>query len=100
MRIVLVCSSGMSSSMLVEKMSQASTDRNIKTEISAIPASELIYHLEKTDVILIAPQVRYLEKKIIAQAKPYNIHVEVINQSAYGLLQGDKVLAQVNELIK
>lgn len=94
MKILLVCSAGMSTSMLVNKMRKSAEDRNIAAQIDAVPESELKNNLEGLDVILIGPQVRYLEKKIREQAEPNGIKVDVINQIAYGMMQGDKVLNQ------
>lgn len=99
MNIVLVCSAGMSTSMLVEKMKSSAIERNINATVKAIPESELNNYLEYTDVILIGPQVRYLEDKIKKQADPLGIKVSIINQQAYGLVQGNKILNQAIELI-
>lgn len=94
MKILLVCSAGMSTSMLVNKMRKSAEERNITAQIDAVPESDLKNNLEGLDVILIGPQVRYLEKKIREQADPLGIKVDVINQMAYGMMQGDKVLDQ------
>lgn len=98
MKILLVCSAGMSTSMLVNKMRKSAEERNITAQIDAVPESDLKNNLEGLDVILIGPQVRYLEKKIREQADPLGIKVDVINQMAYGMMQGDKVLDQAIEL--
>jgi cellobiose PTS system EIIB component len=94
MKIILVCSAGMSTSMLVKKMRDAATERNLEVEIDAVAESQLTNHLENTDVILIGPQVRYLEKKIRSSVEPKGIKVDIIDQMAYGMIQGDKVLDQ------
>ncbi|MEN2766868.1 PTS sugar transporter subunit IIB [Ornithinibacillus xuwenensis] len=94
MKIILVCSAGMSTSMLVKKMRDAATERNLEVEIDAVAESQLMNHLEETDVILIGPQVRYLEKKIRSSVEPKGIKVDIIDQMAYGMIQGDKVLDQ------
>ncbi|MFS0673629.1 PTS sugar transporter subunit IIB [Ornithinibacillus sp. 179-J 7C1 HS] len=94
MKIILVCSAGMSTSMLVKKMRDAAVERNLEIEIDAVGESQLTNHLENTDVILIGPQVRYLEKKIRSFVEPKGIKVDIIDQMAYGMIQGDKVLDQ------
>ncbi|ALS78432.1 MULTISPECIES: PTS sugar transporter subunit IIB [Planococcus] len=98
MKIILVCSAGMSTSMLVNKMKKAAEERQMNVEISAVAESQLKNNLEKIDVVLIGPQVRYLEKKIKQQVEPLGIKVDIINQMAYGMMQGDKVLDQAIEL--
>ena len=94
MKIILVCSAGMSTSMLVKKMKESAEARNIEAEISAIAESQLKNNMENLDVVLIGPQVRYLEKKIKQQLEPQGIKVDIIDQLAYGMMKGDKVLDQ------
>ncbi|MCM3758421.1 MULTISPECIES: PTS sugar transporter subunit IIB [Sporosarcina] len=98
MKIILVCSAGMSTSMLVKKMRDSAEARNLDVEISAVAESQLKNNLENLDVVLIGPQVRYLEKKIKQQLEPQGIKVDIINQLAYGMMKGDKVLDQAIEL--
>lgn len=94
MKIILVCSAGMSTSMLVNKMKKAAEERSLDLDISAVAESQLKNNLDNLDVVLIGPQVRYLEKKIKQQLEPLGVKVDIINQLAYGLMQGDKVLDQ------
>ncbi|WP_077358802.1 PTS sugar transporter subunit IIB [Virgibacillus halodenitrificans] len=98
MKIILVCSAGMSTSILVNKMRKAAEDRGMDAEINAIAESQLKNNLEGLDVVLVGPQVRYLEKKIKQQLEPQGIKVAIIDQIAYGMMQGDKVLDQAIEL--
>lgn|SRR5699024_3894136 len=100
MKIILVCSAGMSTSLLVNKMKSSAEERNIKAKIKAVSELELGNNLLNTDVILIGPQVRYLERKINKQAEPKGIKVDIIEQTAYGLIQGDKVLEQAIALLE
>ncbi|WP_026908296.1 PTS sugar transporter subunit IIB [Paucisalibacillus globulus] len=99
MKILLVCSAGMSTSMLVKKMRAAADEKNLVAEIEAVPESQLKNSLEGLDIVLIGPQVRYLEKKIREQVEPKGIKVDVIDSIAYGMIQGDKVLNQAIELL-
>ncbi|WP_099159441.1 PTS sugar transporter subunit IIB [Virgibacillus ndiopensis] len=100
MKIILVCSAGMSTSMLVNKMRKSAEERNIEAEIKAVAESELKNNMENLDVVLIGPQVRYLEKKIKEQVEPKGIKAAIIDQMAYGMIQGDKVLDQAINLMK
>lgn len=94
MKVLLVCSAGMSTSMLVEKMEKSAIKRDIEIDVKAISESELKDNLENLDVVLIGPQVRYLKRKVKEQAEPFGIKVDIIDPQAYGLIQGDKVLDQ------
>lgn len=94
MKIVLVCSAGMSTSILVSKMQEAAKERNLEAEIDAFAEAELKNHMEGLDVVLIGPQVRFLEKKLRGTLEPQGIKVAIIDQMAYGLMKGDQVLEQ------
>ncbi|MUK89704.1 PTS sugar transporter subunit IIB [Ornithinibacillus sp. L9] len=98
MKIILVCSAGMSTSMLVKKMRSAAEMRGMDVEIEAVPESQLKNNVEGLDVVLIGPQVRYLEKKIREFVEPKGIKVDIIDSIAYGMIQGDKVLEQAISL--
>lgn len=94
MKIVLVCSAGMSTSILVSKMQEAAKERNLEAEIDAFAEAELKNHMEGLDVVLIGPQVRFLERKLRDTLEPQGIKVAIIDQMAYGLMKGDQVLEQ------
>ncbi|SFQ02503.1 PTS sugar transporter subunit IIB [Salibacterium halotolerans] len=98
MKIALVCSAGMSTSMLVKNMRQAAEQKGIEAEIDAYAEGELNQHMEELEVILIGPQVRYLKQRISGKADSYNIPVDVIDNMAYGTMNGDKVLQQALNL--
>lgn len=98
MKIRLVCSAGMSTSMLVKKMKEAAEKKGFEADIEAVAESQLKNHLESLQVVLIGPQVRYLEGKIKESLEPQGVKVAVIDQMAYGMMQGDKVLKQAMDL--
>jgi cellobiose PTS system EIIB component len=100
MKIILVCSAGMSTSMLVQRMRKAAEEKGVTADINATSEADLANHLDQTDVILVGPQVRYLAPKIKEKAAPLGIQVEVIDSMAYGMMDGGKVLAQAEGLVK
>lgn len=98
MKIVLVCSAGMSTSLLVERMKKAAEEKQIQAEIKAVSEADLHNQINELDVVLIGPQVRYLEKSIRKKLEPEGIKCDLISQQAFGLMQGDRVLQQALEL--
>lgn len=96
-KILLVCSAGMSTSLMVNKMKEHADKKGIEVEIWAVPDAEAADNLEKVDVLMLGPQVRFLENKMkeIAGDKP----VAVIDMMAYGTMNGEKVLDQALSLI-
>lgn len=89
--IFLVCSAGMSTSLLVKKMRDAALNQGLEVTIEAYPEVEAKKHIESADLILLGPQVRYLQKKFQAY-KGVTCPVEVIDMMAYGRVDGEKIL--------
>ncbi|MCH4177581.1 MAG: PTS sugar transporter subunit IIB [Streptococcaceae bacterium] len=101
--IMLVCSAGMSTSLLVTKMEKAAIEKNIEANIFAVSASEADIKLEDAehpvDVLLLGPQVRFMENQFKEKVASKNIPVAVINMSDYGMMNGENVLKTALELI-
>ncbi|WP_207711035.1 PTS sugar transporter subunit IIB [Romboutsia sp. CE17] len=97
-KIMLACSAGMSTSLLVTKMEKAAKENDIEAKIWAISEVNLKNEIEKCDVLLLGPQVRYIIGKATEMAKPYNIPVEVINMMDYGKCNGKAILDRAMEL--
>lgn len=95
--ILLCCSAGMSTSLMVTKMQASAAERGIEATIWAVPEAEAQANADKADVILLGPQVRFLLDKIKAVAG--DTPVEVIDMRAYGMMDGAKVLDQGLKLI-
>lgn len=98
-KILLVCSAGMSTSLLVEKMKKAALERQLPCEIEAIPVADFDARVDEADVVLLGPQVRYklAACKQVADAKGKPI--DVIDMMAYGMVNGAQVLDQALALI-
>ncbi|MEK3796991.1 PTS sugar transporter subunit IIB [Peribacillus sp. FSL H8-0477] len=99
--IMLVCAAGMSTSLLVTKMEKAAEIRGIEVDIFAKSAQEIDYTLEQknVEVLLLGPQVKYMQRQIEAKLVGKNIPVAPINMQDYGMMNGEKVLDQALQLI-
>lgn len=49
-------------------------------------------NMDKVDIMLLGPQVRYLLPKMKEIMEPKGVPVDVINTIDYGTMKGDKVL--------
>lgn len=100
--IMLVCSAGMSTSLLVSKMQKAAAARNLEADIFAVSASEVDGMLAKKniDVLLLGPQVRYMKAQFEKKLQGKNIPVDSINMQDYGLMNGAKVLEDALKLME
>jgi PTS system cellobiose-specific IIB component len=102
-RVLLVCAAGMSSSMLEDKIRKAATAAGRDIELKAIDSMSITfwdYEKDRMDVILVAPQVRFKKRGIAEKAEPQGTVVQDIDTVAYGMMDGEKILAQVLEAIK
>lgn len=99
-RILLVCSAGMSTSLLVSKMRAAATEKGIECTIEATGEAEVKEYVDNIDVLLLGPQVRFLLSKLKKTLEGKNVPVEVINTVDYGTMNGKKVLEKALELIE
>lgn len=92
--ILLVCSAGMSTSLLVNKMKAAAKEKGIEININAMPISECASVIDKVDIVLLGPQVRFQKPQVDALVKG-RIPVEVIDMRLYGTMNGKAILEQV-----
>ncbi|MFB1100236.1 MULTISPECIES: PTS sugar transporter subunit IIB [Terribacillus] len=102
-RILLACSAGMSTSMVVSKMKKAADALGGEEYyIYAIPEGaieeELQAHHDEVVVIMLGPQVRFAKRATEKRAAPYGIPVDVMDVKLYGTADGEKLLEKALQL--
>ena len=99
--IMLVCSAGMSTSLLVTKMQKAAEEKGLDYEIFATSATEADENIKNKviDVLLLGPQVSYMRSQYETKVADKGIPVDVINMQDYGLMKGENVLNTAIELM-
>lgn len=100
MKILLACSSGMSTSILVKKIKEAADIQGTQLEVWAVGQAMVEEEMKKADVLLFGPQMRFLKAKYEPVGKELNIPVDVINPIIYGRCDGQAVLKQAMDLIE
>lgn len=98
-KILLICSAGMSTSILVGKMREAAKVQGIEAEIEAVSSDRFMDSLSHYDVFLLGPQIRFKKDEFAKEAAKVGKNVDVINTMDYGMMKGDKVLAHAISLI-
>lgn len=100
-KIMLVCSAGMSTSLLVTKMEQSAKKLGDEVEIFALPMSDGMSRIPTVDCVLLGPQVRFNLGKIKEEADKVNpgLPVEVIDMKDYGMMNGEKVYTHAKKLM-
>lgn len=97
-RIIIVCSWGMSTSLLVDSMQNAAAQAHITLVVDALSAGEFAARVEECDVVLIAPQIRHLRKSIEKLAYSVGKPVALIEPFHYATMNGKAVLEQALQL--
>ncbi len=98
-KILLVCSAGMSTSLLVTKMEEEAKAQGVEAKIWAVAEASAAANWEDADVLLLGPQVRFIEGKI-KEMVGGKIPVAVIDMRAYGMMDGKTVFNTAMDLIK
>jgi len=95
-KIVLFCGAGMSSSLLVLKIRDAAIAANYDCKVEAYSATNAQY-AKDADIVLIGPQIRFNLKEL---EKGLSCPVVVIDEEAFGSMNGNKILAQARKILK
>ena len=98
-RVLIVCSWGMFTSLLVESMLEAAKERQCELSVEALSAGEYAAKVEECDVVLIAPQIRHLRKGIEKLAQTAGKPAALIEPFHYATMNGQAVLEQVLRMI-
>lgn len=101
-KIYLFCSAGMSTSMLANKMQEVANAHNLPIEVKAFAHNKIgeIIETLKPDCILLGPQVNYMYEETVKAYGDAGIPIAVIDQGAYGMMDGEAVLKTAIKLIK
>lgn len=95
-KIILLCSAGMSTSLLVSKMRKVAEEQNYECYIEAFAANMVDEAAKEADVVLLGPQVRFQLNNVKSRV---NVPVDVIDMRHYGLINGQAVLEQARKLM-
>ena len=88
--------------MLASKMQAVANSHNLPMEVEALPAGKIGQIIEERhpEVILLGPQVKYRYQEIVDKFGSTGIPIQVIDQSDYGMMNGEKVLKSAIKLMK
>ena len=92
--ITLICNLGMSTSVLVDKMTAYTKNKGIETDIEARAFQRVEDRIHQTDILLIGPQVRYLAKKFQEQYGEEVPVIQTMDMSDYALQNVEKIFEQ------
>lgn len=95
-KILLACSGGFSTSMLVQRMLEAAKAKGMDIEILAVAEDNIDEHLD-SDVLLLGPQIGHMLEDL---TEKLDFPVFVIDMMDYGTMNGEKVLDDILAQVK
>ncbi|MCT7738693.1 MAG: PTS lactose transporter subunit IIB [Lactobacillus iners] len=101
-KVTIACTTGLSASILVTKIKQLITDDAITIESTAASQIADIIKLQKTDLLLLAPQLAYLRDQVnelILQKSNNKILVRYISINLYSQLNANQTLEQIKKIL-
>ena len=102
-KVVMVCAMGMSSSLLETKIREAAAAAGVPFEMRSINTPEMArwdFVTNRVDVVLVAPQVRFMRRNIAKAAEPHGVIVQDIDPVLFGMVEGEKLFQQIMTAIK
>ena len=98
MRILLCCSMGMSTSIVVAAMKRAAAEQGKNYQISATDVNSVDEEDEVPDVVLVGPQVAHALKQVQEQVSGTDAKVAIMNKADYGNVDGAAILKFAEEI--
>lgn len=81
-------------------MTEAIEKQQVDATVIAVAEVDFDKYKGNVDVVLLAPQVRFLEKNLKRVLDPLGIPVAIINGIDYGTMDGEKVLNDALAMIE
>ncbi|MHA1506170.1 MAG: PTS sugar transporter subunit IIB [Candidatus Asgardarchaeia archaeon] len=108
LNVIIICQFGASTSYLEKNIIEAAKKRGIEIDVKSFPVSagydrttdESTLDYSKVDVILLAPQVKYLKGRYEGLSKEYGFVLGEIPLRIYGMCDGEGALNHMLKLIE
>ncbi len=89
--ILLICSAGVTSALLVEKMEYAAKASNNDLKITSASVSEVKEQIDKADIVLLSPQAAYLEDTV-KELVDNSVKIELLSNEIYSSMDGNVIV--------
>jgi len=77
--------------MLIDKMTAYAKEKGIEADVDALPFDKMGSRIDRTDILLLGPQVRHLLKKLQAEYGAKVPVIQVMNMSNYALVKAGEI---------
>lgn len=100
MKILVVCSGGMSSAIIVKAMEKEAAKTGLALEVKSVGSGEFAEEVKKGwDVALVAPQVRHRFDLFQEAAAGLNVPVALIPPQGYSPMGGAVIMAEIKKIL-
>ncbi|MEC2054482.1 PTS sugar transporter subunit IIB [Peribacillus psychrosaccharolyticus] len=101
MKVLFVCSGGMSSAIIVKALKTEGEKQGMNLEVLAVGTQEFDAEVRNGwDAAMVAPQVRHRFDGYKASADEAGVPCQIIPPQAYSPLGGPTLVKLINELVK
>ena len=94
----MVCAGGLSSGLVATHIRRAAEAAGVALELRALSSMEVDgwdFALRPVEVVLVAPQVRFIRRRLRARLEPLGILVLGIEPMQFGMAEGEAIFRQV-----
>lgn len=95
-KILLVCSGGMSTSVLMNKMKKYGEAHGVTMEVAACGTTQYLDEVDKYNIILLGPQISYRKKQIESTV---TVPVVGIKPQDYAFGNVENILKDVDDVL-
>ncbi len=99
MNILLCCSGGFSTSLVVSKMKESAKQKGVDCRIWAVGEKDIDENLPKADIVMLAPQIAYRSGDFEMKCRQADKKFVMIGQLDYGRCNGENILTQALEAL-
>lgn len=99
MKILMVCSAGMSSSLVSDRVQNILDSRNDGSTIIARPQEAIRSLIDEVDCVLVAPQMKYLFKDMEKLCSKHGKPVAMIDLKSYGGQDANAIMKIIEDCI-
>lgn len=101
MKVLFVCSMGMSSQIAVDALKKEASSKGVEIEVKAVGSNEFESEVKNGyDAAMVAPQIRHRFQDLKKEADEANVPCALIEPMAYTPLGGPKLYKQLLTLIE
>ncbi|MBM7540312.1 PTS sugar transporter subunit IIB [Amphibacillus cookii] len=99
--ILLVCAVGMSSSILVNRMIKAASEKDEDILVHACGMGDIDKFIDEVNLLLIGPQIAYVEGQLKKDyGERLSLPIKIISSKDYQTMNGARVLEEALQMIE